>query len=106
MSLLCVETGKDIVFGTPLWAGKQGASDVYFALSQEAIDCIPAAERRSRPCARGESGVDIHAGVSGRNFNGSYTWTEFRAAGFRFSVSETAARKYLPQLVRAAARRQ
>lgn len=106
MSLICVETGKDIIFGTPLWAGKWDDSGVFYALSQEAIDRIPDAERRPRPCGSGEPGVDIHAGRSGRNFNGSYTWTGFRPAGFRFSLSETAARKYLPSLVSAAARKQ
>jgi len=105
MSLICVETGRGIVFGTPLWAGKRNGTDVFFALSQEAIDRIPAAERRLVPCAPGEAGVDFHAGSSGRNFNGSYTWTQFRAAAFAFSISELAVRRFLPHLAQVSSRR-
>jgi hypothetical protein len=104
MSLICVETGRDIIFGTPLWAGKRNGTDIFYALSQEAIDRIPSVERRLTPCAPGEAGVDIHAGISGRNFNGSYIWSQFRAAAFGFSMSEAAARRFLPHMFRAASR--
>ena len=104
MSLLCVETGYDIEFGDPLYAGTRPDIEVYTALSQAAINKIPLAVRRNNPCAPGEPGINIHLASSSRNFNGSYTVCSFHRDEFLFSVSEENAEKYLPQLIKELAR--
>ncbi|KPJ85854.1 hypothetical protein AMJ57_01595 [Parcubacteria bacterium SG8_24] len=97
MSLICSETRKDILFGRPLWAAKPSGGVVGYALSGEVIDRIPLAERQARP--GDDTALDIHQASSGRNFNGSYTWSGFRVGGLAFSVSRETAARYLPTLM-------
>lgn len=100
MSLLCIETGRDILYGEPLMAGTRAGAGFFTALSQEVIDRIPESERRPTPCEPSEGGVDIHEASSGRNFNGSYTWSDFTLGEFLFSISQEAAEKYLPKHIK------
>lgn len=100
MSLLCDETCRDIEYGDVLMAGTRGDVEFYSALSQEVLGRIPESERRPKPCEPSEGGVNIHEAMSSRNFNGSYTISEFRLGGFRFSISKDAAERYLPKHVR------
>jgi hypothetical protein len=100
MSLICIEIGRDIEYGEILRAGTRQGAGSFSALSQEVIERIPESERRSTPCEPADGGVDIHEASSGRNFNGSYTWSGFRHGKFLFSISQEAAEKYLPRLVK------
>ena len=98
MSLLCSETGKDIEFGSPLYAALCEGGKSFYALSQEAISQIPASERHKEPAKAGE-GDNIYVATSTRNLNGSYALCNFNIdrAQFRFSVSNDAAHAYLPR---------
>ena len=96
MSLLCIETGRDIDYGDVLMAGTRYDVGFFSALSQEALKSIPESEKRLAPCQPGEGGVDIHHASSSRNFNGSYTLFDFKLGNFLFSISREAAKKYLP----------
>ena len=96
MSLVCDETGRHIEYGKVLMAGTRDDVHFYYALSQEVLERIPESEKRSTPCEFGDDGVNIHQASSSRNFNGSYTISDFALGGFRFSISKKTAKKYLP----------
>ncbi len=100
MSLLCVETGRDIKYGDILMAGTHGDAKFYSALSQEVLRRIPDSQKRETRCQPGDGGVDIHRAGSSRNFNGSYTISDFALGEFRFSISKETAEKYLPKHAR------
>lgn len=94
MSLVCIETGKDIEFGRPLMAASIHGLDFFSAVSKEVIDRIPLKCRFIEPVA---DGVCIHVATSGENFNGSYTWSGFTLGEFLFSIGAPAADMYLPK---------
>lgn len=96
MSLVCIETGKDIEFGRPLMAVSVQGLDFFSAVSKEVIDRIPL---KCRFIESVVDGVCIHAATSGKNFNGSYTWSGFALGEFLFSIGAPAADKYLPKFV-------
>lgn len=97
MSLICDETGRDIEFGEPLHCGGRCDATIFSALCKDVIDPIPARLRRKKPCKSGKGGVDIHSASSTENFNGSYTFCDFRHGGFLFSISPATAKRYLPK---------
>lgn len=101
MSLTCDQTGKDINFGDPLFVGTRFDVDFFSALSWEVLQKIPIGDRRPDPCSHYEGGVDIYVATSGKNFNGSYTWTiGFKKLHFVYSISQTVAEKYLPNHIK------
>ena len=101
MSLICDETGRDIIYGESLQVGTREDVEFYSALCEEVIARIPESERRPEPCVRGDGGVDIHRATSGKNFNGAYTLTVgFQIREFLFSVSKETAEKYIPKHLR------
>jgi len=101
MSLLCDETKQDIKYGDTLRAGTRGDVEFYSALSQKVLGRIPESERRPTPCQPDDDGgVDIHEASSSRNFNGSYTLSDFTLGVFLFSISKETAEKYLPKHIR------
>ena len=96
MSLVCDETGRDIDFGTPLFAAAREDVSTFYALSEEVLSRIPPSERCFGPLKATEVGEDIHAAHSTRNSNGSYTMTGFELGTYLFSISQETAEKYLP----------
>ena len=100
MSLLCDETGTDIVYGTELYMSTRNnsADGMFTALSSEVVSVIPIEERRASPCnyAEGDGGLDIHSGSAGRNSTGSYAWSSMEIGDFLFSISSETALKFLP----------
>ena len=100
MSLLCDETDRDIEYGDVLMAGTRGDVKFYSALSQEVLGRIQDSEKRQTPCEPGDCGVNVHEASSSRNFNGSYTISDFMLGKFRFSISKETAEKYLPKHTR------
>jgi len=69
----------------------------FSAVSREILDRIPERLRLSRPRKGREAGADVHEASSTRNFNEAYTLCDFRIGPFRFSVSGTTFRKFLPK---------
>lgn len=101
MSLYCDETGRYIEYGEPLKAATRNNVKFFSALSKEAIDKIPIAERYSLPRDaihphNPNEGVDIYDASSGYNPGGNYSLSEFRLKEFCFSISQETAEKYLP----------
>jgi len=96
MSLICDETKRYIKYGDVLRAGTRGDVEFYSALSQEVLGRIQDSEKRQTPCEPGDGGVNIHEASSSRNFNGSYTLSDFTLREFLFSISKKTAEKYLP----------
>lgn len=96
MSLLCVETGRDIKFGSPLMAAALPGGDLFSALSEEVVNTIPQELRLTSELTRLGDGVNIHDATSTRNWNGSYTISGFRFGKFRFAISDATAEKLLP----------
>ncbi|GEM_PF-2944231 len=100
MSLICDETDRDIEYGDVLMAGTRDDVEFYAALSQEALGRIPESEKRPTPCEPNENGVNIHEAMSSRNFNGSYTVSDFELGEFRFSISKETAKRCLPKHIK------
>ncbi len=97
MSLVCIETRRDIEYGDPLFAGTQNPARMFSALSQVIIDRIPM-DCRLTTAAVGA--VHIHRASAGRNFTGSYAWSSFVIGEYLFSLSLADAKRYLPQLTK------
>jgi hypothetical protein len=96
MSLLCVETGRDIKFGSPLMAAILPGGVLFSALSKEVVATIPQESRLTSELTHLLDGINIHDATSTRNFNGSYTVSGFRIGEFRFAISDADAEKLLP----------
>jgi len=96
MSLYCDETGYDIEFGAPLYAGTRSDVNFYSALSEAVIRQIPDNQKSDIPCRVGVDGVDIHKAHSSRNLNGAYTITDFTLGAFLFSISKEIAEVFIP----------
>lgn len=99
MSLICIEVGRDIEFGEPLHAGTRCDVNFFSALAPKVIARVAEHERRLEPCATGRGGVDIHEATSSKNFNGSYTITDFKLGRFLFSVDQAVAERCFPSLL-------
>jgi len=99
VSLLCSETNKDIEYGTTLMAGTRPGEKFYHALSEEALARIPESEKSLVLCGPGSSGINIHEATSSKNFNGNYTFSDFKLGEFLFSISKEAAEKHIPKHV-------
>lgn len=95
MSLLCIETGRDIEYGDALYAATCVDSQVYSALCGACVRAIPDARKRHVP-AGPDDGFDIHRATSSRNFTGSYTLCDFTLGEFLFSINRQTAGQYLP----------
>lgn len=101
MSLICAETGQDLLVKDPLYTATQWSTATHYALHHGVIERIPHAMRRPTPCRSDEDGVDVHEGVSTPNlpfFAHVYSWSGFRAGRFLFSISPETAVKHLPNL--------
>ncbi|MFA5358223.1 MAG: hypothetical protein WC310_00160 [Patescibacteria group bacterium] len=99
MSLICIENGRDVIFGETLMAATRPGGKIFSALSPEVIDSIPETERKYQPSQPGEGGVHIHLATSDINWNGAYTVVDFALGEFFFSISEETAVRYLPNFV-------
>ncbi len=97
MSLICVETGRDILFGEELMAGSRSDVKLFCALCSDVISKIVESEKRLTKCRPEEGGVDIYEGTSTCNFNGSYTWSGFEIGNFLFSISQKTAERCMPK---------
>lgn len=96
MSLMCVETNRDIMYGEPLYGLSAAGSEMVTAVCQAVIDRLPAEVRHRQKLDDGQ-GVNVFRCSAGPNFNDAYAWTSFQCGEFLFSVPEVAARKAFPR---------
>lgn len=101
MSLICGESGKSITYRSTFYAVTRKDNDNYTAVLERIIKKIPQNARRTKPCKRGEKGLDIHLSGSsaGPTRGGSYSRGDgFELGEFQFSVSEATVEQLLPRL--------
>jgi hypothetical protein len=95
--LVCDQTNRPIIFGTPLFAGTRKDNIHYFPLSARALVKIPDSVKRSMRCNPRDGGIDIYDAKSTKDPNNNfYTISGFTLGSFRYSLSHQAAVKYLP----------
>lgn len=95
MSLCCIETGRIIMFGEPLYGVCRTGTQVLSAVAREVIKQIPKTARFAIP--RKREGVNVYWAIAGRHFNGAYMWSNFQRECFLFSISLEVAEQYLPK---------
>lgn len=96
MSLLCLETGEMIMFGSALFAVTRPDIPVVYALSEEVIDSIGQELRRAKSAVELGEGLDIFSADSTENFTGAYTWSGFSENKWLFSITEETAQRLIP----------
>lgn len=95
MSLLCGES-EDCIWENEKAFGVSHPLGPGYAVSEIAIEKIPQSERRPHPCQEFEEGLNIR---EGEGIKSSRTWqfSTFKTGKFLFSISEAAAKAYLPR---------
>lgn len=99
MPLVCSESGRALEAKFPLYGGTRQDTSYFGPLSYPIVGLIPKSLRRKIPCTEGEKGVDVHEGFASRE-GGMYSEKDFSIGAFLFSLSEEAAKQYLPHHVK------
>lgn len=92
MSLICHQTQKDIIYGEPLYAAEAPNGSTY-ALSAQVVDKIHPENRHS------DGEIKIYSATAGRNYNGSYMWSDFSQGELLFRISRQTAAQCFPRIL-------
>ena len=100
MSLYCAECKEGIEYGTPLHSVKTKNGEIAVAICASCFAKIP--EEEKKELKKGERQITICEADSTCNYNWGnvYNWTDFRTGRPLFSISNRAAKRFIPVITK------